>query len=162
MDFFFFFLKGMELVSNEDAKEMVKKITNSDAVKKATKKLANNKKVKKTVSKAKKTVTKAAKTLGIDVNTIIKYAQKNKTVLDILVKLGLKKESDPASSAVQKVVSSLNTAINKAIGFKLEDQSFSNAVTKLLNVDKIKSTLEDEVGKGVNTFIKKAVAEYIS
>lgn len=74
--------KAKELASNVDAKETVKKIANSDAVKKAAKKVANN----KTVKNATKTVTKAAKSVGIDMKTIMSYAQNNKAVLDVLTK----------------------------------------------------------------------------
>lgn len=150
--------KAKELASNVDAKEAVKKIANSDAVKKAAKKVANN----KTVKKATKTVTKAAKSVGIDMKTIMSYAQNNKAVLDVLTKIGLKKDSDPTSSAVQKLVGSLKSAVSKAAGFKLEDKSFGSAVTKILSNTNIKSKLEDAAGKGVPAFIKKAVAEYIS
>lgn len=158
MDFSNLFSKAKELAGDSVAKETVKKITNSDAVKKAIKKVANNKKVKD----VQKTVTKVAKAVGIDMNSIVSYATKNKAVVDVLVKLGLKKESDPASGVVQKLVSSLNSAINKASGVKLDDKSFGSAVTKLLGVDKVKEKLEDAAGKGVTSFIKKAVAEYIS
>ena len=150
--------KAKELASNVDAKEAVKKIANSDAVKKATKKVANN----KTVKSATKTVTKAAKSLGIDAKAIMSYAQNNKAVLDVLTKIGLKKDSDPTSSAVQKLVGSLKSAVNKAVGIKLEDKSFGSAVTKILSNTNIKSKLESAAGKGVPAFIKKAVAEYIS
>ena len=130
--------KAKELASNVDAKEAVKKIANSDAVKKATKKVANN----KTVKSATKTVTKAAKSLGIDAKAIMSYAQNNKAVLDVLTKIGLKKDSDPTSSAVQKLVGSLKSAVNKAVGIKLEDKSFGSAVTKILSNTNIKSKLE--------------------
>lgn len=169
MDLSNLFSKVKDLAGNADAKETVKKIANSDAVKSAVKKVANNKDVKKTVAKAKnaatkatKTVSKVAKAVGIDMSTIISYAAKNKAVMDILVKLGLKKESNPASGAVQKLVGSLKSAVSKAAGIKLEDKSFGSAVTKLLGVEKIKTQLENTAGKGVVSFIKKAVSEYIA
>lgn len=169
MDFSSLFSKVKDLAGSEDVKNTVKKVANSDAVKKAVKKVSSNKKVKATVSKAKKaatsaskTVSKAAKAVGIDMNTILAYAQKNKAVVDVLVKLGLKKESDPASTTVQRLVGSLKNSISSAVGIKLEDKSFSSAVTKLLANTKIKEKLETVVGKGVPAFIKKAVAEYVS
>ena len=130
---------------------------------------ANNKTVKNTVSKAKKAasdaskkVSKVAKAVGIDTNTIATQVLKNKAVVDVLVKLGLKKESAPESSAVQKLVASLKSNISKATGVKLDDKSFSGAVSKILANTKIKEKLEDVAGRGVPTFIKKAVEAYIS
>lgn len=158
MDFSKLINKAKELASDSTARETVKKIANSDAVKKAVKKVANNKNIKN----AQKTVAKAVKAVGIDTNTILNYALKNKAVMDGLIKLGLKKESAPASSAVQKLVGSLKNTINKATGVKLEDKSFGSAVTKILGTDIVKEKLEDAVGKGVPAFIKKAVSEYIS
>lgn len=90
------------------------------------------------------------------------YALKNKAVMDALIKLGLKKDTNPASTAVQKLVSSLKTSLNKVTGMKLEDKSFGSAITKLLSAGKVKEKLEGVAGKGVPTFIKKAVSEYIS
>ena len=158
MDFSKLFSKAKELASDSTTRETVKKIANSDAVKKAVKKVTNNKNLKN----AQKTVTKAAKAVGIDVGALALTAMKNKAVVDVLVKLGLKKDSDPASSAVQKLVGSLKNSLNKVSGVKLEDKSFSTAVTKILGVDKVKDKLEDVAGKGVPAFIKKAVSEYIS
>ncbi|MBR3288388.1 MAG: hypothetical protein IKI71_01320 [Lachnospiraceae bacterium] len=158
MDFSKLFSKAKELASDSTTRETVKKIANSDAVKKAVKKVSNNKNLKN----AQKTVTKAAKAVGIDVGALALTAMKNKAVVDVLVKLGLKKDSDPASGAVQKLVGSLKNSLNKVSGVKLEDKSFSTAVTKILGVDKVKDKLEDVAGKGVPAFIKKAVSEYIS
>lgn len=158
MDFSKLFSKAKELASDSTTRETVKKIANSDAVKKAVKKVTNNKNLKN----AQKTVTKAAKAVGIDVGALALTAMKNKAVVDVLVKLGLKKDSDPASGAVQKLVGSLKNSLNKVSGVKLEDKSFSTAVTKILGVDKVKDKLEDVAGKGVPAFIKKAVSEYIS
>ena len=169
MDFSNLLSKVKELAGNDKAKETVKKIADNETVKKAVKKIANNKKVKKAVaeakkatSKATKTVSKAAKAVGIDMNTILSYATKNKAVMDVLVKLGVKKESDPASSAVQKLVSNLKSSINKAAGIKIEDNSFKSAVTKLLSNTNIKENLEKVAGKGVPSFIKKAVENYLA
>ena len=158
MDFSKLINKAKELANDSTTIETVKKIANSNAVKKAVRKVTNNKSIKK----AQKTLTKAAKAVGIDTNTILTYALKNKAVMDVLIKLGLKKENDPASSAVQKLVGSLKSAINKASGMKIEDKIFGSAVNKILGADKVKEKLEDAVGKGVPSFIKKAVAEYIS
>ena len=158
MDFSKLFNKAKELASDNTTRETVKKIANSDAVKKAVKKVANNKNIKN----AQKAVTKAAKAVGIDVGALALTAMKNKAVVDVLVKLGLKKDSDPASGAVQKLVGSLKNTISKAAGVKLEDKSFGSAVTKILSADKVKEKLENAVGKGVPAFIKKAVSEYIS
>ena len=169
MDFSNLFSKVKDLASSEAAKETVKKVANSDAVKKAVKKVSSNKAVKSTVAKAKKaatsaskTVSKAAKAVGIDMTTILSFAQKNTAVVDVLTKLGLKKESDPTSGAVQKLVGSLNSAINKAVGIKLDDKTFGSAMTKLLANTKIKEKIDDAAGRGAISFIKKAVAEYIS
>lgn len=158
MNFSNLFSKAKKLASNENAKAVIKKITSSDTAKKVVKKAANSKKVKEATEK----ISKLTKAVGIDANTVISYALKNKSVMDVLIKLGLKKESDPASSAVQKLVGSLKSSINKASGAKLENKIFGSAVTKLLGVDKIKTQLEKTAGKGVSTFIKKAVSEYIS
>ena len=119
MDFSKLINKAKEIANDSTARETVKKMANSDAVKKAVKKVADNKNIKN----VQKTVTKAAKAVGIDANTILTYALKNKAVMDVLIKLGLKKESDPASSAVQKLVGSLKSTINKATGVKLEDNT---------------------------------------
>ena len=158
MDFSKLFSKAKELASDSTTRETVKKIANSDAVKKVVKKVTNNKNLKN----AQKTVTKAAKAVGIDVGALALTAMKNKAVIDVLIKLGLKKDSDPASGAVQKLVGSLKNTISKAAGVKLEDKSFGSTVTKILGVDKVKEKLENAVGKGVPAFIKKAVSEYIS
>lgn len=158
MDFSKLINKAKELASDSTARETVKKIANSDAVKKAVKKVTNNKNIKN----VQKTVTKAAKAVGIDVSALAMSAMKNKAVIDVLVKLGLKKDSDPTSSAVQKMVASLKNSLSKATGAKLEDKSFGSVVNKMLGVDKIKEKLEDAAGKGVPAFIKKAVSEYIS
>ena len=158
MDFSKLFNKAKELATDSTTRETVKKIANSDAVKKAVKKVANNKNIKN----AQKAVTKAAKAVGIDVGALALTAMKNKAVVDVLVKLGLKKDSDPASGSVQKLVGSLKNTINKAAGVKLEDKSFGSTVTKILGADKVKEKLENAVGKGVPAFIKKAVSEYIS
>ena len=159
------FTKIKELTKNEDVKKTVQKVAENENVKKAVKKAANSKKVKDAVSKAKKTsetISKAAKAVGIDLNSIISLAQKNKAVVEALTKLGLKKESDPASSTVQKLVASLKSNISKAAGVKLEDKTFSSLTTKLLANSNIKQKLENAAGRGVSTFIKKAVEEYIS
>lgn len=158
MDLSNLFSKAKELASNEHAKAAVKKIANSETVKKAVNKVKNNKNIKK----ATQTVTKAAKAVGLDTNTILSYALKNKAVMDVLIKLGLKKESDPASSSVMKLIGSLKNTINKATGVKLEDKTFGSIVNKILGTDKVKEKLEDAAGKGVPAFIKKAVSEYIS
>ena len=158
MSFSDLFSKVKELAGNENVNETVKKAVKSDAVKKAVKKVATNKNVKNATKK----VTSVAKAVGIDMSSIVSFAMKNKTVLDALTKLGLKKESDPTSGVVQKLVSSLNSAINKTSGIKLEDKTFSSVVSKLLGNTQIKDKLEDAAGKGVTSFIKKAVAEYIA
>lgn len=158
MDFSKLINKAKELASDSTARETVKKIANSDAVKKAVKKVTNNKNIKN----VQKTVTKAAKAVGLDISALAMSAMKNKAVVEGLVKLGLKKDSDPTSGAVQKLVASLKNSLSKASGVKLEDKSFSTAVTKILGVEKIKDKLEDVAGKGVPAFIKKAVSEYIS
>ena len=139
-----------------------KDLAGNEKVKSAVKKVASNKKVKDAVTKATKSASKVAKTLGVDLTTIVTFAMKNKSVIDALSKLGLKSESDPASSAVQKLVSSLKNTISKAAGTKIEDNTFSSVVTKLLSNSTVKSKVEDAAGKGVSSFIKKAVAEYIS
>ena len=169
MDFSSLLSKVKEFAGSEKVKDTVKKVANNETVKKAVKKVANNKTVKKTVAKAKKAagaaskkVSKVAKAVGIDTNAIVAQALKNKAVVDVLVKLGLKKESAPESSAVQKLVSSLKSNISKATGIKLEDKSFSSAVSKVLANAKIKEKLEDVAGRGIPTFIKKAVDAYIS
>ena len=158
MDFSKLINKAKELASDSATKETVKKIANSDAVKKAVKKVTSNKNLKN----AQKTVTKAAKAVGIDVGALALTAMKNKDVVDVLVKLGLKKDSDPASGAVQKLVGSLKNSLYKVSGVKLDDKSFGTAVTKILGTSNVKEKLEDAVGKGVPSFIKKAVSEYIS
>lgn len=149
MDFSKLISKAKDLAGNENVKSAVKKV-------------ASNKKVKDAVTKATKSASKVAKTLGVDLTTIVTFAMKNKSVIDALSKLGLKSESDPASSAVQKLVSSLKNTISKAAGTKIEDKTFSSIVTKLLSNSTVKSKVEDAAGKGVSSFIKKAVAEYIS
>lgn len=169
MDFSSLLAKVKEFAGSENVKDTVKKVANNENVKKVVKKVANNKAVKKTVSKAKKAasdaskkVSKVAKAVGIDTNAIVAQVLKNKAIVDILVKLGLKKESAPESSAVQKLVASLKSNISKATGIKLEDKSFSSAVSKVLANAKIKEKLEDVAGRGVPSFIKKAVEAYIS
>lgn len=169
MDFSSLLAKVKEFAGSENVKDTVKKVANNENVKKVVKKVANNKTVKKTVSKAKKAasdaskkVSKVAKAVGIDTNAIVTQVLKNKTVVDILVKLGLKKESAPESSAVQKLVASLKSNISKATGIKLEDKTFSGVVSKALANVRIKEKLEDVAGRGVPTFIKKAVEAYIS
>ena len=156
MDFSSLLSKVKELAGSEQAKDTVKKVANNKNVKKTISK------VKKVANDASKKVSKTAKAVGIDMNTIIAQVLKNKAVVDILVKLGLKKESDPNSNAVQKLVASLKNAMNKATGVKLEDKSFSSAVSKVLTNAMIKEKLEDAAGRGVPTFIKKAVEAYIS
>ena len=169
MDFSSLLAKVKEIAGSEKVKDTVKKVVNNENVKKVVKKVANNKTVKKTVSKAKKAasdaskkVSKVAKAVGVDTNAIVAQVLKNKAIVDILVKLGLKKESAPESSAVQKLVASLKSNISKVTGIKLEDKSFSSAVSKVLANAKIKEKLEDVAGRGVPSFIKKAVEAYIS
>ena len=139
-----------------------KELAGNDKVKSAVKKVASNKKVKDTVTKATKSASKVAKNLGIDMTTLVTFAMKNKGVIDALAKIGLKSESDPASSTVQKLVSSLKNTISKAAGTKIEDKTFGSVVSKLLSNSTVKSKVEDAAGKGVSSFIKKAVAEFIS
>ena len=170
MDFSNLFSKVKDLASSENVKATVKKVANSDAVKKAVKKVKNNKTVKSTVAKAKKAATSASKTasklakaVGIDMTTLISLASKNKAIVEALAKIGLKKEtSEPEAAGVQKLVGSLKTAVSKAVGVKVEDDTFGNIVNKLLSVDTVKSKVEKLAGNGVSSFIKKAVAEYIS
>ena len=157
------FSKVQGVMDNENVKAVAKKIASSESAKKAVKKLANNKTLKKVGSKAQKAIKSAAKTLGIDMTTIISLASKNKTIVEALAKIGLKKEtSEPEAAGVQKLVGSLKSAVSKAVGVKVEDDTFGNIVNKLLKVDTVKSRVEKLAGEGVSSFIKKAVAEYIS
>ena len=107
-------------------------------------------------------ISKAAKSMGIDLTQVLSMVMKNQDVIAVLGKLGLKKKEDPASSAVQKLVGSLKTAINKASGAKVSDDAFGSLVSKLMGNATVKNTVEDIAGTGVATFIKKAVSEYIS
>ena len=154
-----------------DLLKKAKDLSEDETVKSVIKKVASSKNVQDTVKKAKKAVGKAkvaekiskvAKSVGIDLKDVIAIAMKNQSVVNALGKLGLKKEEDPASTAVQKLVGSLKTAVNKATGKKVDDDLFSSIVNKLTGNATIKSKLEDMAGKGVASFIKKAVAEYIS
>ena len=138
-----------------------KDLSENEMVKNIASKAMNNKKVKKTVESAKKKIVKAAKSAGIDVNSILKLVTKNKDVVSALVKLGVKKDEDPAAATVQRLVSSLKSTISKASGTKVDDDTFSSIVTKLVGVDKVKTNLEEVAGRGVVGFIKKAVKEYI-
>ena len=157
------FSKVQGVMDNENVKAVAKKIASSEGAKKAVKKLANNKTLKKVGSKAQKTIKSAAKTLGIDMTTIISLASKNKTIVEALAKIGLKKEtSEPEAAGVQKLVGSLKSAVSKAVSVKVENDTFGNIVNKLLKVDTVKSKVEKLAGDGVTSFIKKAVAEYIS
>ena len=149
----------------------VKELSEDETVKSAVKKVSGNKKVQEMVSKAKKTVGKAkvankiskvAKSMGIDLASVLSFAMKNQDVINVLGKLGLKKKEDPTSSAVQKLVGSLKTAINKSSGVKVDDNSFGTIINKLLGNAVVKSKVEETAGSGVVTFIKKAVKEYIS
>ena len=131
---------------------------------------------KKSTTTSKKTTTKKssggvnitdalismAKSAGIDMNTIISFVLKNQDVVSALGKLGLKKGEDPTSSAVQKLVGSLKTNINKAVGTKIDDDTFGSIVNKLMGNAMIKERVEDIAGDSVTSFIKKAVSEYIS
>ena len=152
--------------------DKVKEIANDENTKKVVKaageKLAKNKNVKKAVSKvtkeakaASKKVAKVAKSVGIDATSLMTLAIKNKDVVKALENLGLKKDSDPTSSVVQKLVGTLKSKINTAAGIKVEDKTFSSAVTKLLGNTKIKEQLEKISGTGVSAFIKKAVSAYM-
>lgn len=152
-----------------DFLKKAKDLAGDETVNAVVKKIASNKKVKETISKAKKkvstankTVSKFAKSLGIDLTQVLSIAMKNQDVINVLGKLGLKKKEDPASSAVQKLVGSLKTAINKATGQKVNDDAFGSIITKLMGNATVKSKVEDIAGSGVATFIKKAVSEYIS
>ena len=154
-----------------DLLSKVKKISEDETVKSVAKKVSSNKKVQEIVSKAKKTVDKAkvadkiskvAKSVGIDLKSVLSFAMKNQDVINILGKLGLKKKEDPASSAVQKLVGNLKTAINKASGVKVDDDSFSTIINKLLGNTTVKNKVEDIAGGGVTTFIKKAIKEFTS
>lgn len=107
-------------------------------------------------------ISKVAEAMGIDLTQVLSLVMKNQDVIEILGKLGLKKKDDPASAAVQKLVGSLKTTINKASGIKIDDDTFGSLVNKLMGNDKIKGKVEDIAGSGVATFIKKAVKEYIS
>ena len=154
-----------------DLLSKVKKISEDETVKSVAKKVSSNKKVQEMVSKAKKTVDKAkvadkiskvAKSVGIDLKSVLSFAMKNQDVINILGKLGLKKKEDPTSSAVQKLVGNLKTAINKASGVKVDDDSFSTIINKLLGNTTVKNKVEDIAGGGVTTFIKKAIKEFTS
>lgn len=154
-----------------DLLSKVKKISEDETVKSVAKKVSSNKKVQEMVSKAKKTVDKAkvadkiskvAKSVGIDLKSVLSFAMKNQDVINILGKLGLKKKEDPASSTVQKLVGNLKTAINKASGVKVDDDSFSTIINKLLGNTTVKNKVEDIAGGGVTTFIKKAIKEFTS
>ena len=91
-------------MDNENVKAVAKKIASSEGAKKAVKKLANNKTLKKVGSKAQKTIKSATKTLGIDMTTIISLASKNKTIVEALAKIGLKKETnEPEAAGVQRL-----------------------------------------------------------
>lgn len=157
------FSKVQGVMDNENVKEVAKKIASSDSAKKVVKKIANNKILKSAGKTAQKTIKNVAKSAGLDITKIISLATKNKDIIDVLGKIGLKKEtSDPASTAVQKLVGSLKSTVSKAIGVKVEDDMFGNIVNKLLKTDTVKSRVEKIAGSGVSAFIKKAVAEYIS
>ena len=134
-----------------------KKSKNDDLLSIA-KSLASNKDVQNAASK----VAKIAKDSGIDLTKIVMALMTNKTVITALGKLGAKKDSDPTSAAVQKLVGSLQSSINKATGVKVDDNSFSSIVNKLMGNKTIKTQVEDIAGDGVSSFIKKAVAAYIS
>ena len=154
-----------------DLLSKVKKISEDETVKSVAKKVSSNKKVQEMVSKAKKTVDKAKvadkiskveKSVGIDLKSVLSFAMKNQDIINILGKLGLKKKEDPASSTVQKLVGNLKTAINKASGVKVDDDSFSTIINKLLGNTTVKNKVEDIAGGGVTTFIKKAIKEFTS
>lgn len=149
----------------------VSKLADDENVKSAIKKVSSSKKVQDAVSKAKKTINKAkiakniskvAKSVGIDLTSVLAFAMKNQDVIAVLGKLGLKKKEDPASSAVQRLVGSLKSAINKASGVKVDDNSFTAIANKLLGNTTVKNKVEGIAGSGVTTFIKKAIKEYVS
>ncbi len=154
-----------------DLLSKVKELSEDETVKSVVKKVSSNKKVQNMVSKAKKTVNKAkaangiskvAKSMGIDLKSVLSFVMKNQDVINMLGKLGLKKKEDPASSAVQKLVANLKTAINKASGVKVDDNSFSTIVNKLLGNTTVKNKVEEIAGGEVTTFIKKAIKEFTS
>lgn len=158
MDFSKLVNKVKDLAKNEKTKEIVKKVANSDAAKKVAKKITGSKSVKN----ATKNVTKIAKSVKIDLASLISLATKNTAVITALGKLGLKKDADPASSQVQKLVSTLKSAVVKATGTKVDDDKFGSMVNKLMGNVTIKKKVEAIAGSGVSTFIKKAVSEFIS
>ena len=60
------------------------------------------------------------------------------------------------------MVGNLKTAINKASGVKVDDDSFSTIINKLLGNTTVKNKVEDIAGGGVTTFIKEAIKEFTS
>ena len=149
----------------------VKKKSTTAKKKSTSTKKKSTVKSKKTTTKAKKsssgvnitdTILSMAKSAGINMNTIISFALKNQDVISALGKLGQKKGEDPASSSVQKLVGSLKTNISKAVGVKVDDDTFGSIVNKFMGNAMIKDRVEDIAGDSVTTFIKKAVSEYIS
>ena len=136
----------------------VSKLAGNDTVKAAAKKIATDKNARELAKKA----VKVAKAAGIDMSTIISFAAKNTDVINALGKLGAKSGSDPASDAVQKLVSSLKTKVVKASGTKIDDDAFGTIINKLMGNATVKKQVEKAAGTGVSSFIKKAVAEYIS
>ena len=140
----------------------VTSLAKNETVKKAAKTVATNKKARGVAVKATKVATKVAKTLGIDMATLLSLAAKNADVINSLAKIGEKKGSDPASSTVQKLVSSLKTKVAKVAGTKIDDNTFKTLTNKLLSNETLKKKVEKISGSGVATFIKKAVAEYVA
>lgn len=161
-------LTGSTTTTKKKGTTTKKKSTTAKKTSSATKKKSPTKSKKTTTKKSASGVNitdailSMAKSAGIDINTIISFVLKNQDVISALGKLGLKKGEDPASSSVQKLVGSLKTNINKAIGTKVDDDTFGSIVNKLMGNAMIKERVEDIAGDSVTSFIKKAVSEYIS
>lgn len=147
----------------ENINKIADKISSTEEGRKIIEKVVNNKELNATATKIQKTIKSTAKSLGIDVDKIISLATKNKDIIDLLAKIGLKKENlEPDASSVQKIVGNLKTAMSKAVGVKIDDKTFSNVANKLLKNDTVKSKVEKIAGSGVSTYIKKAISEYVS
>ena len=161
-------LSGLTSVST---KKKTTKSTNKKAtIKKVTKKISgSSKKTKGSKTAIKfdgKVVTSVLSNLSklssLDLNSVLNSILNNSSIITALGKIGLKKEKDPGSSPVQKLVGSLKASIDKVTGVKIDDDLFSSVVTKLLGNKNVKNQVEDVAGTGVAAFIKKAVSKYIS
>lgn len=145
----------------EETKPTQKKSPKKKNVKEAVKKIAKNETVRKTAKKAVKKVVKTGKTACVDVAKILTPLMKNKDVANALANIAAKKKNDPASTTVQKLVSSLKNVISKNVGAKIDNETFSKVVNKLMSNATVKSKVEKLAGAGVSTFVKKAVSEFV-